>query len=373
MLFGRTPALNWDGIAYVALALEREADPREAHRQSYAYLEATASGERYVELTATSSYRVAMAVLPDAFAENLRFYRMRFGYVGLLAGLHRMTGVNPYHLSVGIGVGAFLLLAGAVWAWAGHALRGGEKTPWLRLAALPLLLHPGALAAIALTTPDLLAGALLAWGAFFVSARRELATGGLFFLLAVLCRPDALILGASLLALPAVLAFLARRRGDVVPPRAFLLPLGLAGALGLAGLLLVRLGGAHPWSTVFTHTFLQNTIVPGGEGVGLGAYLLVVARAIVFLGSGLPARILFCLVALATAYLLWQPRFRSSIGAYAAAALAAWCAFFFLFPLPLERFYLAHVVIVGGLLLQGVAAPAPAREVGRALGAPGEA
>lgn len=355
VFFGRAPAFNWDGIAYVALALEREAEPRDAHRLSYAHLMAVAPEERYEELTTSSSYRAAMALLPEAFAENLRFYRMRYGYVGLLAGGHRLTGANPYRVSVAIGIAAFLLLAGAAWAWAGHALSrtGSEEVGWGRLLALPLVLHPGAVEAIALTTPDLLVAALLGWGAYFWVARADRGAAALVFLLAVLCRPDALIFGSAFLAAPAAIAAWAWWRGEPVSPRTVLAPLGLALGLFLVGFSLTRIGHAHAWGTVFSHTFLEHAVVPGGEAPGLLSYLQVVGTAILFLGSGLPTRILFCLSAGAVVFLFRRNGVHLPSRVFAGAALASWCAFFFLFPLPLERFYLAHVVVAGSLLLRG--------------------
>lgn len=371
-LSGRNPDFNWDGIAYVALALERDAGAEEAHRQSYAYLEAAAPQARFEELTASSAYREAMARDPKAFAENLRFYRMRHGYVGLLGSSHRLTGANPYLLSVGLGIAAFLLLAGAAWAWSGQAVfrLGREEGGWLRLSMLPLLLQPAALGAISLTTPDLLAAALLAWGAYFLVARAERGTAFLFFVLAVLCRPDALILGSLLLSVPAADALLARYRSEEAPLGEGVSSLGLAAGLVVVGAAAVRFGGAHPWSTVFAHTFLEHATLPGVVALDPWSYLKVVGTAILFLGSGVTARVLFCLAALATLLLCLHPRISRERRLYAGAVLASWIAFFFLFPLPLERFYAAQVVILGSLLFQGlVEARALAAERRTALGA----
>lgn len=357
--FGREPDLNWDGIAYVALALEREFGAEEAHRRSYAYLRELASEARYEELTHATPYREAMATSPEAFGANLRFYRMRQGYVGLLHGAHRFLGANPFRASTWIGIAAFLFLAGSVWAWSGQAVASlrqrREEAEWLRLGTLPLLLQPAALGSIPLCTPDLLAGALLGWGAYFQVVRRELPTAALFYVLAVLSRPDALILSSLFLGSPAALAALERIRGDAARFGPALVPLFVGLGVVAVGLVSIRLWGAHGWGTVFRHTFVENEVFPAEAAPSVGEYLRVVGTAIVFLGSGVKARALFCLTALAVVYLLRHPLVSRERRAYATAALASWIAFFFLFPLPLERFYVAHVAIVGGMLFQTLA------------------
>ena len=353
---GRQPDFNWDGIAYVALALEPSVGAREAHRQSYAYLREIAPAARYEELTAASPYRRAMAEDPEAFAETLRFYRMRQGYVGLLAGAQRLFGDNPFRVSTYLGMAAFLLLAAAVWAWSGHAISGlralRPEAEWLRLGALLLVLQPAALGSIPLATPDLLAGAWLGWGAYFWEAQRALLPTLLFFVLAVLARPDALVLACTLLCAPALVAAATRDRGELGRS---LLP--FAGGIGVAavGSFSTWHWKAHSWGTVFRHTFVENAVVPVAAWPGLLEYAEALGAAAMLLGNGLPARILFGLCALAVIYLWWHPIVPQRRRVLAAATLAAQVAFFLLFPLPAERFYVAHVVVVGALLFASVA------------------
>lgn len=352
---GRKPVLNWDGIAYVALALERDVGVQEAHRQSYAYLLEAAPATRFEELTAATPYRRAMAEDPRAFAETLRFYRMRQGYVGLLSGAHRLFGTNPFQASTYVGIASFVLLAAAVWAWSGRAVSVlGESRPegeWLRLAALVLILQPAAAGSIALATPDLLAGSLLVWGAYFWAARGMLWASLPFFGLAVLARPDALVLASTLLCAPALVAAAFRDREEFVRS---LLP--FAGGIGVAatGIFLAWHFEAHSWGTLFRHTFVENAVFPEPRWPGLLEYVKALGAATVLVGYGLPARILFGLGALAVVYLWLHPLVPQRRRVLAAATLAAQVAFFLLFPLPAERFFVAHVVVVGALLFESV-------------------
>lgn len=375
----RVPDLNWDGIAYVALALERGgATPAEAHRLAYGHLRELATDARYEELTEESAYRARMAQDASAFSETLSFYRMRQGYVGLLAGVHRWVGGNPFWVPVAIGAAAYLLLAWALWAWMGAALvplwsggreqgvgasveRAGLGRSWLRLLPLVLLLQPTVLGSISLATPDFLAAALLVVGAFQVLSRRQLGAGALFLLLAVLSRPDTVLLACPLLLVPAL--------AQAIPDGVLARPMGfrldgkvllrhrwsIACAMGLAGVggAVVLGSDAHPWGVVFRHTFLEHVDDPGAAAsVGIIEYAKVVATAVVFLGSGKPARILFCLATVGVGYLLWHPLVPRDRKLLAVVAWASWIGFFFLFPLPLERFYVAHSTLIGLALLR---------------------
>lgn len=354
----RVPDLNWDGIAYVALALERGgATPAEAHRLAYGHLRELATDARYEELTEESAYRARMAQDASAFSETLSFYRMRQGYVGLLAGVHRWVGGNPFWVPVAIGAAAYLLLAWALWAWMGAALVGS----WLRLLPLVLLLQPTVLGSISLATPDFLAAALLVVGAFQVLGRRQLGAGALFLLLAVLSRPDTLLLACPLVLVPALAQ--AIPDGVLAGPMGFRLDgkvllrhrWSIACAMGLAGVggAMVLGSDAHPWGVVFRHTFLEHVDEPGAAAsVGIIEYAKVVATAVVFLGSGKPARILFCLATVGVGYLLWHPLVPRDRKLLAVVAWASWIGFFFLFPLPLERFYVAHSTLIGLALLR---------------------
>lgn len=363
----RSPDLNWDGIAYVALALERSGvEPADAHALAYGQLREIAPDERYRDLTEASAYRARMAADPAAFGATLGFYRMRQGYVGLLSGAHAFLGGNPFWASVAIGVVAHLLLAWALWGW----MEEWVGDTWWRLLALPLLLQPAVLGGIPLTTPDFLAAALLVVGAYQLLIRRALGEGGAFLLLAVLCRPDVMILACPLVLVPALAQVLAGGL-DAKLLRDHGWGIGLCLALALLGGGVIVVSGAHPWSAVFRHTFLLHEELPGeAAAVGWLEYARVVGTAIVYLGSGKVARILFCLAAVGVAYLVWHPLVPRERKVLACVTLAAWVAFFFLFPLPLERFYVAHFCLIGASLAATVgefAALAQAREGSFAL------
>ena len=104
------PALNWDMLPAMALALEwEEKDPVELHKQTYALAQSELAPETYSQLTA-AGVRAVRAQDPAAFHEHLAFYRGRVLYSIAVRLLHRQ-GVPLSAATWWIPLGCYVLVS----------------------------------------------------------------------------------------------------------------------------------------------------------------------------------------------------------------------------------------------------------------------
>ncbi len=348
----RNPALNWDMLAYMALAASWELDPTEAHRVTYASARAELDPAVYRELTAPG-VREERARDPLAFHEHLAFYRARILYtlpVYLLWKSGAPLTAATWWVSLAAYAGCACLFA----LWASRYL-----PPWLAaLFALGLAHAPAFLTLAAYSTADGVATFLITAAAYLLVERRSFAAGAPLFLLAILARPDAVIL-VGFLAL-ALFLF------DESPARPRL-P-WLAGWVVAAVVLTFaaqRFAGEYGWWPLFTISFDEKVLHPAElpTAVDWAQYRAVLGERIAALpGDGYFATarsvtgssLAFLFAVLAVLGLaLWRTRARESgrEAALLAALLATYLLRFFLFPQLWDRFFAPFYALVPLCLL----------------------
>lgn len=346
------PHWNWDMIGYVAAARSlADGDAGVLQGFTYAEVERSVPPAVFAELAPAGgdSYRRAVRADPEAFREQLPFYRIRPLHNAAVLLLSR-AGVGlgrATHLVPGIAVAAAIALL--------LPLAASALPPPLA-AALPLLAVAfGALDVARLATPDgtALLGVVLA-GLLYAAGRAT----PLFLLLPLLVavRTDLVLLS---LPLAAAAGAVARR------PAAAALSGGVALALALA----IPAHFGHPgWAVTFHHTFVAPLARPLSEPPALDAarYLRVLAGRCVDL-AGDRAFLLYAAAALSLREIGRAARAASAAAALRtpAAALALAClayvaAHFLLFPAADERFFTGPYLLGAFALLALRSAPAAA-------------
>lgn len=95
-----TIEINWDALGYAGVAYERYYEDDQAlHAAVYQDLASTVSQVDYERLTASSSYRSTTAADPEAFIQQLPYYKIRLLHSYAIQALHAM-GVNVFHAAV---------------------------------------------------------------------------------------------------------------------------------------------------------------------------------------------------------------------------------------------------------------------------------
>ncbi|MHB8735458.1 MAG: hypothetical protein ACYC6M_09175 [Terriglobales bacterium] len=265
-LFSLRPLYNWDLVGYVGSVLAWETPQAAAvHARTYALLARELPHGAFSELIERLPYTRTVARDPEAFAEQLPFYRVKIGYVALLTGLRRLGVDLPRAValvsSVSTGTSLWILFL-----WLESQL-GSGRAAWITAAVgvSPPLLELGRLA-----TPDALACLTVLSATWLLTlGRRSLAVG--LGVAAVTVRPDTLVfiglLAATWYCSP-------QRAGD------------RARAVSLAALALAVYWGenhwaqTYPWTVLFHHTFTGWLAYPRNfQGrVTPGTYLRAVAE-----------------------------------------------------------------------------------------------
>ncbi len=261
----KKPTHDWDMIAYVASALHDEGMRGQAWLDEvYSQVRAETNDDEYAQLVGKDStaaneqiaaYRAGVARDWRALEQQLPFYRVKFVYMALVKGVHRLGlpyAKATYAVSA-VSAGAMTLLFGLL----------------LMRLRLPLLLLPVGIAAAnicafhntvfqslaSLPSPDGFA-CLCALLCLWLAASNDEA-GFVAAALAPLARPDFVILSATLVG-----AILVSRLSENSPPRLARLrrPLML-GVLSLAcaGAIYVAQNhflGSYSFATLFNFTFM---------------------------------------------------------------------------------------------------------------------
>ena len=320
------PEREWDMVAYVALAIEDDADAAEdLHRASWELVRRNTSQDAFDRLTGGDDYRRAQYDEAANFVSQLPMYRMKVGYVALIRLLSPVTGpvaaMQWINAASALVLGAVLL--GALW-------RAGIAQGGLLLA--PFMMVTGLVPMVRLATPDL-AVAALAIGGFVLLCNRRARWAAVPVLVAgFLVRPDmivfmfALLLASQLLAwnrLPVLVSF--------ALAAVLLVPLTTgAGHLGW---------WPHFWfSTVAVQHNLEGFQPPFSisvylTGLGRGLALSIIHHN--WLAIGIMLFLAGCLL------LRERPVLARHSAAAMLAAVLAVGGKFVLFPLPDDRIYAA--------------------------------
>jgi hypothetical protein len=351
----RDPALNWDMLPAMALAVEwTEEDPVEVHRRTYEAARAELPPEVFADLSAGVAVRAARYRDPQAFHEHLAFFRSRVLYTLAVRGLHAL-GTPLTRATWWVPLGAFALGAALFVLWCARYLP-------LALAcvlALGLAHTPALLNQANTSTADGLATLLVLGGAYALLERRSFALGAVLLALAIGARPDSVILVGCL----AAAAFLLYPR-DERPSLRVLAAWVLASAglyLGLA-----RFAGEYGWWPLITISFEGKAVHPAAlpTDVDWGEYGEILARQVDALpgdgylktpaGEFTGSTLVFLYAALAVLALVPALRARAAHGreaAVLAALLATYLVRFLLFPQLWDRFLAPFYALVPLCLL----------------------
>lgn len=323
----RNPLGNWDIVAYTALIKQADGTAgKELQRQTYADVKAYL-GPAFPRVlpegnTPRDAYRAAMHEDASALEENLRFYVVKPLYIGLARVVALASGsaafatvaVSSAAFFAFVAVFPFFFAQAAVWAVAGTwALILTGSLPMATLAAC--------------ATPDAL-GLLFAGPAcLWALQRRSGAWVAIAGLLAVLSRPDTMLLIGPVLA---GYAWLDRNRRGANGGAAWL---GIAAALSV---LFLYLSAQYvPWGTLMRHTFyagIAHPLTQPVQPITLHDYFDVMRQT---LPVTLNVRVVLALVGgvvlAVTPWVLRRPEPR--VQWLAAAALANMVAHYILLPL----------------------------------------
>lgn len=186
------PALDWDVVPYTMAILKASATSADGtidivtlHARSWAAVKAHLSPEGLAYLTTGTSYTEAQYLYPAALISQLPLYESKYGYIVLLKAVALVA--EPVRaivlVSLAGALGILTLLVQAAWRLEGIAT----------LAWLPIVLLFGLGSFASMVSPDtIFTFACVAGIAALLSERVRLAV--FCFLIAVLLRPDAIIL-----------------------------------------------------------------------------------------------------------------------------------------------------------------------------------
>lgn len=322
------PALNWDIIAYVGAILSTHAD----------------SARSLYDGTVQELSRVFMPDQshplfdsPAHFSQQLPFYRVKPFYLAAVRLLHA-AGAGLTEATWLISALSFALLGGLLACWR------PEKASWhvwlLSVVTLCLLGREAMMWLAALSTPDAFC---LLWTmlAFLLWQQKRSAAGfAIPALLAILSRPDAVIL---MLALLGYFSLFAAKTARLKPPIAA----GIAVVCLAVYAVNNALAGTYDWPTMFYYNFINRAPDIGEIKVQLSLRDYVEALLKGLQGGGLQlTRIpFFAGLSLAAVYAGGKqaPRHWLWLLAIVWGTLAAR---FLLFPSYEDRFYYAYYLLM---------------------------
>ncbi len=319
----RTPTAYFDTMAYAAIAKGGANDFAGAGAECSAQVPDKRDSCGVV--AGSAMFAEAAAYSEADFAQFLRFYTVKPLYCGLAAGLNRWLGVGAFTGLRMISVGSFLLIGVVSWAWLREHVPAAVAPVvafWMTAAGPVLALGKDLL-------PDGLSTALLLLGMYGLLYGRVKWMGWAVLALAVLARPDDMLL---VLCFGCVWVWRARRRWILCG----------AFAVGCAAVSfgLGKATGALGWAVLFRRSFFE--MLPperfAAAHVSLREYGQVMAvsgvRTVMFC---LPAAVFLGLLVMVGEQRLARPEFGlRSLVAVSAAAIAMRVV---LYPGMEERYY----------------------------------
>ncbi|NOT32286.1 MAG: hypothetical protein HOP15_17710 [Planctomycetes bacterium] len=198
----RRPALNFDLVDYVALALEWvEDDPEAVHRRTYEVLAAELPPDVFVDFTSGGSptaagpYRERIAKDWEAFDANLGFHRGRYLYTATVCGLNAL-GVPLVAATAVPNLIFWGLTALFVLFWATRHFALGPAAVF----ALGILYSPPVLSLVPASTPDGMATFLVVLSLYLVLEQRAFLASATLLTLAILVRSDFVLISGGVAA-----------------------------------------------------------------------------------------------------------------------------------------------------------------------------
>ncbi len=336
------PSYDWDVLGYMAAALSWEqTDKKQIHDNVYAFAQMAMPEETYRELTTQGSYRQDMYANHAHFAQQIPFYSIRPLYVACLYLLHKL-GINLAQAAAVISALSYFLMAVILLLWITKYIDGvcGVGLPLL------LILSPPMLMTARLTTPDALSAAMLVTAIYVLAEKRWLIGFGLLMLLSIFVRTDNIIYALILFS---YLVLFGKHRLALSLPGFTL----FVAAAVLSYLTINLAAGNYGWSTVFHHTLVQFINDPAEHSftISLPAYLKALRSGLSLLVGG--SMVIFLFFGLLAYYLSARKKILvQNIYPHLTLILGLSVLLrYALFPAILDRFFVAHYMLVAVALV----------------------
>ena len=183
------PNNYWDMLAYIGVVESwHSSDPHVIHDVAYSSVQGLPEYKSLVGIDPVSKYNQRVAADSFDFVQQLPIYSIKPLYCMILAALHR--GGLSYTTALNlISAGSFVGLALLAWFWFHQYL----DEWWCTVFATLLVVSPPIYTAGRFATPDALELVLVIFGLYMMLEHSYTAAGGVFLILAVWARPDAMI------------------------------------------------------------------------------------------------------------------------------------------------------------------------------------
>lgn len=270
------PGQTWDVLGYIGAVLSYDGhDKRTIHQVAYQSLQTSVPPAIYDQLTKGNEYRTEVATSVESFYQQLPIYRMKPLYP-ILSYLVSKTSLSIYSSTVTVSLLAFCFSSMIIFIWLEKKIRGFT----LLVVTVSLVLSANLPQVGRLSTPDSLSGALLLGTMYFLWKKKAHLGFSILASLAILARPDNIILISLLLV---YFTFMAPPDVRITLKQFLLTGLIVIGTF----VLLFSLVDSYGWETLFYHAFVKNLHYPATESAQLlfsdyGAALARGVRDIVF-------------------------------------------------------------------------------------------
>lgn len=258
------PSHNFDTLFYVASA--QHGTLEQIHQRTYALVQEAVPPVTWRDLTGGSELNSDLYANPWDFAQQIPFYSTKPLYILSVQGLSSL-GLGPVRATIWISVFSAAIIALVIWLWIGRYASGWQHA----LLSSAVMFTPAFWRLARLSSPDSLATALLLASFYGVIEKRKVIAPSILTLLSIFARTDCLIWAGTLFLLMLMLG------------RIRLLDGVLLSALAVASYLLIdKVGGAYPWTTLFYSTCVIQPLAPANTVIHVSArdYLAQIVKVL---------------------------------------------------------------------------------------------